>query len=583
MKNSLAFCVLGSLLLLAPAGTFGGRQGPTVKVAGLVGHWPLQGDCRDHSGNGNHGKNHGVDLANGTFNGRDAWIEVPYSRSLDFGAGDFTISAWVWTEQDSNDVIGDVVSKFDPVNRKGLTLAIKASAGGYNGPGNDRHVYFGIDNGKTGGWEDCGRPNPTSNYVSNSLTVFDGHLYAATTDAAKEEDWCHVYRYRGKQEWEDCGRVGKLRTRGVGPLIVHNGQLYAATWSYDWTRVAKDQLDLCRVYRYAGSKEWIDCGQPGASRRLFGIASYKGNLYVVGDDRKCYRHDGGPKWEECGKFPNYGHPMGVHDGRLFVGVLNPAGIWAYDGAAWKELGNPYEDQKRCNQIHAFDVYRGRLHATTWPEGRVARLSPEEKWVDCGRLGDCLEINGLTVYNGKLYGGTIPRAEVFRYESGQDWTSLKVFHEPADRTFQDSKDWARVTSLTVYAGKLFASMGSCTSAALDAPCDFRGKVYALEAGKCISYDRDLGTGWKHLAAVRRGDRVELYINGKLEAASGAFAGADYDLSSNEPWKIGFGEMDYFTGKIREVRAYNRAIPAADIAKVVRDGVPKPKPSGDHPGH
>src|SRR5579859_4231113 len=45
--------------------------------AGLVAHWKLQGDCRDYSGHGNHGVNHGVGLENGTFDGVGAYIEVP--------------------------------------------------------------------------------------------------------------------------------------------------------------------------------------------------------------------------------------------------------------------------------------------------------------------------------------------------------------------------------------------------------------------------------------------------------------------------------------------------------------------------
>ena len=57
--------------------------------------------------------------------------------------------------------------------------------------------YFGIDNAQLGPWEDCGRPCATSNYVSNSMTVFDGHLYVGITDAEKREDWAHVFRYQG--------------------------------------------------------------------------------------------------------------------------------------------------------------------------------------------------------------------------------------------------------------------------------------------------------------------------------------------------------------------------------------------------
>jgi hypothetical protein len=31
-------------------------------------------------------------------------------------------------------------------------------------------------------WKDCGHQNPTSNYVSNSMTVYKGHVYAGTSE-----------------------------------------------------------------------------------------------------------------------------------------------------------------------------------------------------------------------------------------------------------------------------------------------------------------------------------------------------------------------------------------------------------------
>jgi hypothetical protein len=43
-------------------------------------------------------------------------------------------------------------------------------------------------------WQDCGHPNPASNYVFNSLTVY-GNLYAATSGGKDEKDWRHVYRF----------------------------------------------------------------------------------------------------------------------------------------------------------------------------------------------------------------------------------------------------------------------------------------------------------------------------------------------------------------------------------------------------
>ena len=234
---------------------------------GLIGYWKLKGDCKDYSGKGNHGKNHGVNLTNSAFNGTNSYIEVEHNDSLNFGKNNFSISSWVYTEKDLLDVIGDIISKYDSPRRKGFTFSIKSSSGGYNSQGNDKHVYFGIDNARISAWQDCGRPSETSNYVSNSLTAFNGKLYAGITDAKKEEDWCHVYCYEENKEWRDCGRVGNLRVKGVGHLIVHNGELYAAIWSYDWTRVHSENLDYACVYCYQGDKQWKDCGQPGKNLR----------------------------------------------------------------------------------------------------------------------------------------------------------------------------------------------------------------------------------------------------------------------------------------------------------------------------
>jgi hypothetical protein len=557
-----------------------GEQEGTMMTneAALAGYWPLRGDCRDHSGHGNHGEARGASAAEGVFDSRDSFVEVPAHPTLDLGTGDFSLSAWVHTEQDVVDVLGDVLTRYDASRRQGFTLSLTASAGGYNSQGDDRHVQFGIDQGRTGDWEDCGRPCATSNYVSNSLSVFDGHLYAGTTDAATEQDWSRVYRYAGREEWEACGRLGSLRTRGVGPMVVHDGALYAGTWSYDWTRVHAEPLDFCHVYRYQGGQSWEDGGQPGRCLRLFSLASFRGSLYVVGDDNRCYiRGRGESEWQVCGEFEHLAHPMAVHDGRLHVGVFN-ADILASDGREWTRLGNPLGSVERCNQIHALEVYRGRLHATTWPEGRVAAYYAGQGGVACGRLGDRIEMNGLAVYNGKLYAGSIPRAEVYRAEGGQEWTLLKRFfspegwepipvaHPPAPDAPRRVAEWTRVTSLTVYDGRLFAGIGSCTSAFEDAPCDVRGKVFAMRAGQSVSYDRDLGAGWKHLVAMRNGRRLEIWVNGTHAAVSPEFDPREYDLSTAEPLKIGSGEIDGFSGKIREVRVYRRALDAREMAEL-----------------
>ena len=121
----------------------------------------------------------------------------------------------------------------------------------------------------------------------------------------------------------------------------------------------------------------------------------------------------------------------------------------------------------------------------------------------------------------------------------------------------------MTSLTVDGGRLFASLGSCTSSVQDAPADVRGSVFSLQAGQCVSFDEDLGPGWKQLVAMRADNKLKLYVNGRPVAESASFDGDQYDLTVDLPPRIGFGEQDYFTGRIREVRLYRRALSAAEI--------------------
>jgi hypothetical protein len=544
---------------------------------GLVGYWKLQGDSKDYSGQGRHGQNHHADLTTGRFNGKDSFIEVADDPAFRFGTGEFSISAWVFTERDLHDVIGDVLSKYDPVRRRGINLTLNASAAGYNSTSNARYVQFGIDDDRAGTWMDCGRPGGKT-HNSDALTAFQGRLYAGTTDAPGEENWAHVFHYKGGQIWEDCGRVGQRKTRGVYALVVHDNALYAATSASHGPQ--PKSMDFGRVYRYKGGKEWEDIGQPGSNHRLNCLASYKGKLYVCGFNigsvpGHCYVYEGDKRWRECGQFDGWPHALAVHDAKLYTAY--PKGeVFAYDGSRWENLGNPLGSLQECSQIHSLGVFQGELHAGTWPKGKVAVLR-KGKWVNRGRLGDATEVIALTVYNGCLYAGTIPRAEVFRFEEEMGWTSVRRFFDPkgfqpvpvGSRDAQGVADWSRATSLTVYGGKLFASTGTCYRTQIDPPRpdEVRGKVYAFQAGATVSHDHDLGDGWKHLVAIRGKQELKLFVNGRL-MASAKVVEKPIDVSNNLPLRIGLGQLAPFSGRIREVRLYNRALAEDEIRRLSR---------------
>jgi hypothetical protein len=145
-------------------------------------------------------------------------------------------------------------------------------------------------------------------------------------------------------------------------------------------------------------------------------------------------------------------------------------------------------------------------------------------------------------------------------------------DDAGPTRAELNEWSRVTSLTVHDGKLFAGTGSCTSSIHDAPRDVRGRVFCLEAGRCASYGGDVGSGWHHIAAVRQGERLCVYVDGRLSAQSATFAPDQYDLSTNQPLRLGIGQTDYFQGRMRDVRLYSQALDASAVHALAASGRP-----------
>ena len=187
---------------------------------------------------------------------------------------------------------------------------------------------------------------------------------------------------------------------------------------------------------------------------------------------------------------------------------------------------------------------------TWPNGLVYRYNSSNTWTSLGRLGDETEIEGMVVYNGKLFAGTLPLARVYRYDGGSTWNYTGNLDLTPDAKYR------RVWPLAVYNGKLFA--GTLPS----------GHVYSLKAGECVTHDKQLRPGWRHVAAIRKGSVLELYVDGRRVAHSSAFNPRDYDLSNTQPLRIGFGEHDYFNGRMKDLRIYDRALQEVEIGKLSR---------------
>jgi hypothetical protein len=127
---------------------------------------------------------------------------------------------------------------------------------------------------------------------------------------------------------------------------------------------------------------------------------------------------------------------------------------------------------------------------------------------------------------------------------------------------------RMPSLTVYNGRLFAVPGSCRGVPDANPPHELGRVYSMMAGACCSYDRDIGAGWKHIAAVRDEDVAALYVNGERVAESPRFRQDYFDVSNSQPLLVGNGALDYFSGVMDELRVYNRGLTEQEIKSLAQ---------------
>jgi hypothetical protein len=181
--------------------------------------------------------------------------------------------------------------------------------------------------------------------------------------------------------------------------------------------------------------------------------------------------------------------------------------------------------------------------------------------------------GLAAYNGSFYASTIPRAEVFRFDGAEKWTSMRRLFNPSGfdpvpvgSGAKEVQDWSRASSLAVYQGKMFVSTATCYRTNISPPLtdEVRGKVYSFATGSAVSYDDDLGAGWKRIAAVRSAGTLKLYGDGKLLASSPA---ANLNVTNDAPLRIGLGPQSHFAGKIREVRLYDRALNHEEVDKLL----------------
>ena len=542
---------------------------------GLIGHWPLVKDAKDVSGNGRDAKVNGVvwrsgplkdgEKAAAVFDGRGTFLEVAAHPELKLGRGDFSVAAWVFTDGSTDDVPGDILNQYDSATRRGFHLGVKTNTGVTFNQANFRQLQFGIDNDRVSDWRDCGQPGKKS-LLAFGLIAHDGRLFAGTCEPGVGDSG-RVYMYSHGTTWTDCGSPAP--SNAITAMAAFGGSLYVGTGKY---RVAGSALAESEnanlggsVFRYAGGMKWIESGQldsrfdlkPGFGKlsrveAVSGMVTFQGQQYAG----SLYKPPGFFVNAGAGGWNDVGVPDGkrvealaVYNGHLYASSYDSGHVYRFDGKTWTDLGQ-LGDPTENTQTYSFAIYEGRLYAGTWRSGRVYRFEEANKWTDVGRLGEELEVMGMLVHNGRLMAGTLPLAEVYQFDGGDRWRRLTQLDTTPEVKYR------RAWTMAEYQGQLFCSTLPS------------GRVHACEVGKLATWDYEFPTGWHHVAAVKSGGKLLLFVDGKLKSSSTDFSSEDFELSNDQPLRIGSGPNDFFHGRLRDVRLYRRALTVDEAALLAK---------------
>lgn len=497
-----------------------------------------------------------------------------------FGTDDFTVCAWFRADDDGG-TVGDLVSRFDPRTRRGFALSCVTNGGVTStAQANLRGLQFGIDAGRLPDaadptatslvgqptpWLERGRPGAA--VLVAALHVSGGDLFAGTFELEADERG-HLWRFGGGDAWHDLGGAPDGASM-IDTIARFDGSLYCATGRYlpfgSALGPARNNAPGGTVWRVDGDGAWIDCGKPGAADatseevevpgyatgkadHVSALTVFAGRLYGTSFHRRgAFVYEGGRSWRYIGPDERL-ISFVVFEGQLLT-LVNGGPVLRYaGGTAWEPWGHP----EGSTQTYSAAVYGGCLHVGTWPTGTVHRRDGEGRWYELPRPGYEREIMAMAVYNQKLYVGALPMAHVYRWDEAAEG-------DGGDFTFVGNLDATpavtlrRVWSMAVYAGQLFA--GTLPS----------GRVWSLRAGAMATGDEVLSPGWHHLAAVRRGARLELWRDGACVGRSARFAPGDFDLDAQAPLRLGGGGHAPLRGWLGQVRLWRRALDRDEILR------------------
>jgi hypothetical protein len=534
-------------------------QPPQISSADLLLHLPLRTDYRELvSGRVLPGTGDRPQPADGAAFLGGVPLAIPADTLSSLGTGNFTVSAWIRIPEDGSGHTGDLLCQYDPVRRRGLHLTLKTSTGVTSCQSNLRHLQFGIDDDRGGRWESCGRPGDS--ILAFSLAVHENELYAGTCEPAAGKSG-RVYRYAGESRWIDCGAPDQ--SNSVTCMAVWRGHLYVGTGKYrlggsSLTESPNTELGG-RIFRYEGGTQWKLCGQLPNTEAVGGLVVFRDRLHAS----SLYKPAGffrlEPESSQWTSLPIPQSPdasgqltdrrvesLHVTEDAIVAGSYDGGHVYRFDGTSWQDLGQLGEN----TQTYSFVSLNGQLLVGTWPSGRAYSWAADGSWQDAGRLGEELEVMGMLVHNGRLFAGSLPLGQVYTLDAPGHWQLSAQLDQTPDVKYR------RVWTMAEHGGELFCSTLPS------------GVVWRYRQGLQVQRGQTLEGGWQHVAAVRSGSQLTLFLNGREVARSAAPEPGErpFDLTSQSPLLIGGGTNGALGGYLRDLRIHARTLTEAEIRQL-----------------
>lgn len=426
----------------------------------------------------------------------------------------------------------------------------------------------------------------TANVASISASVvYNGSLYVGTTNANAAE----IYRYDGDGAgtWTKvsgtAGTVGGGATTNIdqiSSLTVYNGYLYAGT----------TETDKAEIYRYNGGTSWSQLNVTGTAGKFLtttlidgvnSMAVFGGRLFIgtrEAAQAQLYMYNGGTTWiavnGTAGTFiatntiaVDAVTQMVVINNQLVLGLLKTGDA---DVVRWNGIvgGSPFfalnaatttgsylidnAAQTGYNEVTSMSVWAGKLVVGLRrgaaqadilmyqepPSGAV----PVNSWTRlnsaAGTIGTASidMVSALAIYEGRLYAGTnkANAGEIYRYDEGKSWT--KVSQAAAGQIANaGTTNIDGIATLIQYNSNLFAGTWEGTTGEGYTYSVFIDQSYALKFNANASQGGGVQNGNQNQAQIYFVASLSANLNNK-QGNTGAFVFSHSIVTNNGSYDV-----------------------------------------------